>query len=159
MTNSSVRDGVGHKQCSKCALWLSESTFYKDSTTKDRLGSSCKNCIREYNKQHYAHNRDKRLLKMSKYRARTKDQEREKALIRKYGITLSERDALLEAQEGTCAICRCSEPAGHGWCVDHDHETGAVRGILCSPCNLILGHAKDNLDVLISAINYLEKNS
>ena len=48
---------------------------------------------------------------------------------------------------------------GSGWVVDHDHETGDVRGVLCNPCNIILGKAKDNPDILKNAANYLTEHS
>lgn len=59
----------------------------------------------------------------------------------RYGITASDYDAMLAAQDGRCAICGTTEPEGRRgvFCVDHDHETGAVRGLLCWPCNRRLG--------------------
>jgi len=73
-------------------------------------------------------------------------------------------DAMLEAQGGGCAICSSGPVLDEslrwradwdGWHVDHDHNTGIVRGILCPPCNLMLGYAKDRPDVLAAAVKYL----
>lgn len=59
----------------------------------------------------------------------------------KYGITVEQYDAMLERQEGRCAICRGEDPGGRfgRFAVDHDHATGAVRGLLCMMCNTTLG--------------------
>ena len=75
----------------------------------------------------------------------------------KYGLTLAQRDAMLEAQGGVCAICQEIETAKRGWAVDHCHATGTVRGILCQACNLVLGHADDDVELLKRMIGYLEK--
>lgn len=78
-------------------------------------------------------------------------------LLRKYGMTLEQRDALLANQEGKCAVCRTTTPGGKGWVVDHDHVTGKVRGILCLTCNTGIGHLKDDVNVLKAAVVYLER--
>ena len=80
-------------------------------------------------------------------------------LRRKYGLTLAQYDAMLAAQRGCCAICKAGIPGGRGdWCVDHDHGTNAVRGLLCSPCNVGLGAFKDNTVSLRDAALYLENS-
>ncbi|UGA46797.1 endonuclease VII domain-containing protein [Bradyrhizobium quebecense] len=84
--------------------------------------------------------------------------ERDGKLRQNYGITLQERDALLEVQGFVCAICAAEVPGGRGdWHTDHCHSSGLVRGILCQHCNLMLGHARDNTDTLARAITYLGK--
>jgi len=74
----------------------------------------------------------------------------------KHGITLEGYDRLYAIQGGRCAICGVHQSelkrALH---VDHDHETNEIRGLLCSHCNLVLGHAHDSVVVLISAASYL----
>jgi hypothetical protein len=72
-------------------------------------------------------------------------------LKKKYGLTERELAAMMAAQGGRCVICLAG-PAEH---VDHDHTTGAVRGILCSGCNTGLGNFGDDLFRLIGAMNYL----
>jgi hypothetical protein len=74
-------------------------------------------------------------------------------LMRRYGISAAQADAMLEEQDGLCAICQ-ERPAEH---VDHDHETGAVRGLLCFNCNGGLGQFRDRVDILKKAIAYLER--
>jgi hypothetical protein len=74
----------------------------------------------------------------------------------KYGLTLDERDAMLAAQGGVCAICEQVEHAKRGWAVDHCHQTGKVRGILCQACNLVLGHAGDDVSILQRMAVYLD---
>jgi hypothetical protein len=74
-------------------------------------------------------------------------------LKRRYGITATEFDAMAAEQGGLCAICR-ERPAVH---VDHDHQTGAVRGLTCFNCNGGLGQFKDRVDIMRNAIRYLER--
>lgn len=64
---------------------------------------------------------------------------------------------LLEKQNNTCAICFTLDPKTKNkkWCVDHDHNAGNIRGLLCSNCNLGLGHFQDNTTFLCQAVNYL----
>jgi predicted nucleic acid-binding Zn ribbon protein len=75
-----------------------------------------------------------------------------------YGITAEEYDALLAAQEGRCAICGSPDWPGKGNRphIDHDHETGRIRGLLCNNCNTGLGQFKDDPQRLRAAIRYLE---
>lgn len=83
---------------------------------------------------------------------------------RKYGITVAEYDIMLASQGNGCAICKTTEPTGHGkkngrFSVDHDHETGEVRGLLCHACNVALGSFKDNVEILKNAIFYIQRHS
>lgn len=74
----------------------------------------------------------------------------------RYGISLMQYEQLLSQQHGKCAICYCDEPSGAGqWHIDHCHETGKIRGLLCHHCNISLGGFKDSVDLLQNAINYL----
>jgi hypothetical protein len=75
-------------------------------------------------------------------------------LKRRYGITAEESDAMLEAQGGLCAICRTA-PAAH---VDHNHDSGEVRELLCFNCNGGLGQFKDDPGVLRAAADYVERH-
>jgi len=76
------------------------------------------------------------------------------AMAGKYGMTESQWQRIYDQQDGRCAICRkylddCTA------CVDHDHETGDIRGILCTQCNSGLGMFKDNVVFLELAAKYL----
>jgi hypothetical protein len=76
---------------------------------------------------------------------------------RGYGITLEEFNAMLKAQGNRCAICKGDDPgASHNWHIDHCHESGVVRGLLCSPCNLGLGFLKDDPEVMYRAVEYIK---
>lgn len=78
----------------------------------------------------------------------------------KYGLTPEGKTAMLEAQGGVCACCGSPSPNHkQGWVVDHCHDTGKVRGILCQPCNLALGKVKDSTNHLRALITYLEKHN
>jgi len=75
-----------------------------------------------------------------------------------YGITQADYDGLLALQYGRCAICGTTKPGTRGtWRVDHDHQTGQVRGLLCDRCNLGIGYMQDDPDILIAAARYVMK--
>ncbi len=75
----------------------------------------------------------------------------------KYEIRASDYELMFREQEGCCAICRKKAPKGKRLDIDHDHETGEVRGLLCGPCNRMLGLAYDNQETLLSAAKYIEE--
>lgn len=76
-----------------------------------------------------------------------------------YKITLEDWNAMFAVQDHRCGICRADKPGGRGhWHTDHCHSTGVVRGILCSRCNHMLGHGRDNPAVLRAGATYLEKH-
>src|SRR5688572_7331654 len=77
-------------------------------------------------------------------------------LRRLYGITPEAYDEKFAAQDGVCAICKSECATGRRLAVDHDHETNAVRGLLCSRCNNGIGHFDDQLPLLEAAIEYLK---
>ena len=82
---------------------------------------------------------------------------RERKLKSRYGITIEEYNRLLKKQRGRCAICKLSEDEHtNSLAVDHCHSTGNIRGLLCARCNTGIGMLKDNIEVLKSAITYLE---
>ena len=86
-----------------------------------------------------------------------KAQERRKTL-KKHGLTPVTFASILALQGGTCSICGYSDWGQKGPCVDHDHDTGKVRGILCFRCNAALGHLQDNPQIARAAADYLDKN-
>jgi hypothetical protein len=74
----------------------------------------------------------------------------------KYGLSRADYDAMLQAQDYACAICRRGAwEFSRGLAVDHDHETGKVRGLLCSPCNSAIGQLQECPETMLRAISYL----
>jgi hypothetical protein len=94
--------------------------------------------------------REKARLYMASNRDKVKvwDQRRR---LKVYGLTEEAYGQMLAAQDGCCAICHTDKPGGHGtWCIDHDHDTGFVRGLLCVLCNYHL-HAFEKKSAEIEA--------
>src|ERR1700735_1928640 len=94
------------------------------------------------------------------------EQARRFGLKRFYGITMETYNVMLAAQNGVCDICKGKETyqpktysGPKALSVDHNHETGAIRGVLCSNCNNLISHCKENREVLIEAIKYLDKHA
>lgn len=81
--------------------------------------------------------------------------DRKSHLKRKYGISVEQYDALLAAQDGICALCECPPRSDISLHVDHDHETGSKRGLLCFRCNNALGDLGDDPDRMVAAAVYL----
>jgi hypothetical protein len=85
---------------------------------------------------------------------------RAKYLLRMFGITIEQFDLMVAAQENRCAICR--KPAHEEryglLCIDHDHDTGAVRQLICDACNLGLGRFNDDPSTLEKAAEYLRRH-
>ena len=79
-------------------------------------------------------------------------------LRRRYGITIEEYDKMLEKQNGCCAICgiHCDDIKSKHLCIDHCHQTGKVRGLLCRSCNAYLGLWKEDINFFKRAILYLQ---
>jgi len=88
------------------------------------------------------------------YQEGTKDKIRSNHLLRKFDLTQAEYDDMLTGQDNCCAICL--RPFTETACVDHDHTTGNVRGLLCQACNRMLGQSGDNPQILRSGAEYLE---
>ena len=72
---------------------------------------------------------------------------------REYGITEEQYNNMILYQNNTCAICK--KPSHKTLHIDHDHQTGNVRGLLCSQCNTGIGFFKEDINALASAIEYL----
>lgn len=81
---------------------------------------------------------------------------------RRKGIKLKYREyeGMKKEQNNCCKICGTNEKElSFKLCVDHNHDTMEIRGLLCNPCNKLLGNVKDNISILKSAIEYLEKTT
>ncbi|WP_199548794.1 endonuclease VII domain-containing protein [Streptomyces sp. N35] len=118
----------GHKLCRTCGEIKPHSEWHRNATASDGLSTRCKTC---------------RAV-----------QGRADHLKRQYGLTEAERDELIAQQKGLCVICLAA-PAVH---VDHCHETGKVRGVLCFNCNSGIGKLGDDPDKTRRATAYLEGN-
>ncbi len=114
------------KQCRSCGVEKPLSEFHKRSDT-GKYQNGCKECY------HSAQ------------------------MKRNYGITLEVYDRMYEQQNGLCAICRLPQLSKRNtrFCVDHDHDTGQVRGLLCDSCNRGIGLLKDDPRLLENAAQYL----
>lgn len=76
---------------------------------------------------------------------------------KKYGLTAQFYNELFNKQEGCCAICGIHQSElPNKLCIDHDHITGMVRGLLCLKCNSGIGKFQDNTELLGNAIEYLK---
>ena len=106
-------------------------------------------------------NRSKNLNYFKEYAKRPEAKTRwfELHLKRHYGLTTHEFNRLNDLQKGCCAICgkeNWTQKSGR-LCVDHDHDTGKVRGLLCQQCNVGLGSFEDSPSFLEGAIAYLRR--
>jgi hypothetical protein len=133
------------RTCKSCNTEKSITEFDKNSPTATSRRRVCRSCRNE------------------DVKARQKTPEaREKSRIRRasatYGLSPKQYERLLE-DHTHCAICGAAAPEGGNLCIDHNHETGAVRGLLCHNCNLGLGKFRDSLDLVLKAALYLEKHS
>lgn len=116
----------GHTRCPRCEEIKPHVLWSRNATSSDGYAAYCKAC-------HAVRDRAWQLK-------------------RKYGITEQRYQEMLHEHVGRCAICLVAK-AEH---VDHDHETGRVRAVLCFNCNAALGHFKDRPDALRRAAAYLE---
>lgn len=81
-------------------------------------------------------------------------------LKRNYGITIEDFNKMFDEQLGHCAICgKHQTELGQSLCVDHNHDTGKVRGLLCINCNAGLGNFKDDSELVFRALEYLENRN
>ena len=139
MTDPRIRDDQGRKRCRRCGEWLPERRFMVNNDRLDRLNGYCRTC------------------------------DRGKSLYRNFGITLTQFDAMVEAQGGGCAICGHPGSEENRLSVDHDHACcpgkkgkktcgKCVRAILCARCNTGLGQFYDNPDTLMAAAFYLRRH-
>lgn len=84
--------------------------------------------------------------------------ERDRIMLKKYGITAARFAEMVATQQNRCAICDGEFTDSHGRHVDHDHATGKVRAILCRMCNSGLGMLRESERVLLRAIAYLKEH-
>ena len=98
------------------------------------------------------------------YRSANREKQSHKERYRRFGITEHEYNEMIAKQGNRCAICQEMETATRlgkvrALSVDHNHQTGMVRGLLCSDCNTGIGKLKENRKTLLSAVKYLDHHS
>jgi hypothetical protein len=177
------------KTCPCCGVDLPTENFGKLALSKDGLRSECKECrnnkeslasAKNVDRVNRWRNKNPEKLKEQRdtwnrssgrkeaqkaYADRNKKRSREKHIRNKYGLTMEQYDVILLSQQGVCAICGEPETAldsggnVRNLAIDHNHETGKIRGLLCNRCNYVLGFSKDSVDILNSMIKYLETYS
>ena len=138
--------------CTRCKVEKLRSEFYLKQKCNKKTGlririSWCKQCMKDNRKEHYG---------------RYKEQQEVWRLKKQYGMTRDDYNKLLKDQGGTCRICK---KAGQHFrqgkplplCVDHNHKTGKVRGLLCLNCNSGMGKLGDSIERLKEVIKYLEE--
>jgi hypothetical protein len=133
----------GHKFCPRCEAVLPLEDFVRNRTTKSGYGGYCRPC---------------QNAKAAESIARRHGSTRHYHLRQRYGIGADVVDLMLETQGWRCLICAAglTSKTAH---VDHDHATGAVRGILCFNCNGGLGQFRDNPARLRRAADYVSCGS
>ncbi len=148
------------KNCPKCKQEKIFSAFGKDKSKKLGLSSYCLDCAVENRKANYAKSPAKEKEKLKEYYRSNKDRWHGYSIKASYGLSPAQYKEMLAQQNNSCKICKTHEKSlKRKLFVDHCHETGKVRGLLCQYCNTMLGNAKDNVLVLHSAISYLSSSS
>lgn len=127
------------KTCTKCNLSKDDSEFRPRSDRPGKFMSVCRIC----------ENINARGQKYRPVVSKTLN------LKKRFGLTLEQWDEMNLQQGGMCAICDGESEL----CVDHNHITGQIRGLLCKSCNLSLGLMKDSVTTAQAAVNYLKKHS
>lgn len=145
--------------------------LYKDDPDyREKVKAAARNRHAANREENNAKRRNKTEEQRAKERAYNRSRKRRRAVrdalfLKKYGITHDQYDAMAAAQGGVCAICGGTK-AIDKWKsglrnlqVDHCHDTGKVRGLLCFSCNTALGHFGDDLALVQKALVYLERHT
>lgn len=140
------------KRCTKCKKLKPEGEFYADKRRKDGRMSQCKPCCRAWESS-------KKWRRANPEKAQ--ESYRKSHLKNHYNLTMDEYNSLAEKQRGKCAICgklKQQHRRKH-LCIDHNHCTGQIRGLLCTKCNLIVGVVEENPLIFRKVTAYLSKHS
>ena len=156
------------KRCKKCGVIKPLSDFYREKGCRDGHRPECKDCNLAAKKIWYDKNREKAIAcatawaKANPERVRAtrraryqiiKEKVREQHLVRTFGMTLAEYEAMLAAQGGVCAICGEAPRPDESFHVDHLGDV--IRGILCVRCNNALGQLREDVAIAERAVDYL----
>ena len=153
------------KRCTKCGKEFPATNEYFWIQIKGKFGvhSRCKKCAREIKKEYRKNNGEKVRSQQRAWAKANPDRKREHLIKCLYGISIEQYMYVLEKQNGVCAICGKEETHKdtngniRPLAIDHSHKTGEVRGLLCQSCNALLGYSREDKDVLLSTIDYIEK--
>lgn len=147
------------KICSKCKKEKTLFKFSKDGSKQDGLNTWCRMCKRKSFNQYYNKNKRKVKIKCEEYRKNHIKERRQLQLMYSYKITLADYNEMFNNQNGCCAICEKHQlELNKKLCVDHNHKTGKVRGLLCDSCNRGMGQFYESIKNLKSVIKYLRNN-
>ena len=146
-----TENDVELKWCGRCKRWLPLDRFSYNRSKWDGLQERCNEC-------RHTHWSTTGIETRRNLPIERKREWRRKAVIRSYGLTPEEFEAMRLKQSNKCAICGSTDWGRPSPSIDHDHETGKVRGLLCNRCNRTLGLAEDSIPLLTKMIKYLEKN-
>ena len=134
--------------------------YTTENTYRFTGGRGCKACRSRRSSVWASANKPMMARRTQRWRDKNPDKlkmgNRQQAL-RKYGITPVEYERLLQSQDAVCAVCASACPTGKRLSVDHDHVSGAVRGLLCASCNNGIGRFRDDSTLLRQAAEYLER--
>lgn len=160
------------KRCSKCGELKPLTAFYREQRCRDGYRPDCKACFAARAKQWYSHNRQHVLARVKAWqqanpervketrdasRPRRRAIDRDARLRRVFGLSSDQYEAMLADQGGGCALCGRTPLPGRSLHVDHHHETGVVRGLLCFRCNAGIGQFREDKLRLADAIVYLAR--
>jgi len=141
---------TGTKICIRCKKEKRITEFMKVNRNRDGRSATCKLCKKAGRKEYRA--KPDVIKKTAVYN-------KEYKLLINYGISIKDKNSIVEKQGGKCAICGNKLiDSKNKTCVDHNHKTGEIRGILCNCCNRGLGLFKDSKQNLINAADYLERH-
>jgi hypothetical protein len=151
----------GHKVCATCKEDKVLEDFVQQINKKDKRGSECLECCRKRRENYYLINPEKDAEQKRLGKSGTvKERARWNKMERVYGITKEQYEAQFAAQGGKCAICRRvnRHKTKKYLSIDHNHETGEIRGLLCHSCNVAIGLFTESPEVLKAAVRYLMKS-
>jgi len=157
------------KTCSRCGLKKANVEFHISRSRPDGLNIYCKDCSTEFSKVRYAdpQKRSIMLIRGRMWREKNPEADVRKHLRRKYGMTLEQYNTLFDKQKGLCALCSKPESVKRNskserperLAVDHCHDTGRIRGLLCFKCNTAVGSIGDDEESAKRVVEYFESNA
>lgn len=133
------------KTCNRCENSWPIEDFDKHNGFSSGRRPLCKHCRNEVRRNRYNKVKDDNQFKTKK-----KDMQ----IKWRYGISLEQYNEMYERQGGVCAVC--SKVSDKKLCIDHDHETGQVRALVCDRCNRAMGASNDDAVILRLCAEYLE---